>query len=185
MDPLFTKNVAWHVFHLRYSFVLMICWPLISLIRERGIKPKLSELFAQMCRIKQGMALWIGLTTSLLIMKCHQSHHVFLKNKLVFRTSLWFSKCPTLAIYHDKTTCFIIMTYRDISWIFMTFHQLFQWGVTIAGTYNCIIYIVTCQGGRVSSKTRCRSADKTRSLNPLVYSVHTLHAWNTPSGPLT
>ena len=29
-------------------------------------------------------------------------------------------------------------------------------------------YIVTCQGGGVSSKTHRRSADKTRSLNPLV-----------------
>ena len=29
-------------------------------------------------------------------------------------------------------------------------------------------YIVACQGGGVSGKTRCRGADKTRSLNPLV-----------------
>ncbi len=30
------------------------------------------------------------------------------------------------------------------------------------------LYIVSCQGGGVSSKTRRRGADKTRSLNPLV-----------------
>ena len=35
---------------------------------------------------------------------------------------------------------------------------------------NCREYIVVCQGGGVSSKTRRRGADKTLSLNPLVRS---------------
>ena len=36
-------------------------------------------------------------------------------------------------------------------------------------TINMDVYIVACQGGGVSSRTRRRGADKTWSLNPLVH----------------